>query len=64
MALNDIEWYDLKVLEMRRDVLVRRLRTERDYKQRCLMNDELDKVIDQIVKLSPEDSDATGDCRQ
>lgn len=63
MALNDIEWYDLKVLEMRRDLLVRRLRTERDYKQRCLMNDELDKVIDQIVKLSPEDSDATGDRR-
>lgn len=63
MALNDIEWYDLKVLEMRRDVLVRRLRSERDYKQRCLMNDELDKVIDQIEKFYPEDEREVSDRR-
>lgn len=56
MAMNDIEWYDLKVLEMKRDVLVRRLRTERDYKQRCLMNDELDKVIDQIERMTPDET--------
>lgn len=53
--MDDITWYDLKVLEMRRDLLVRRLRTERDYKTRCKMNDELDKVIDQIMTYYPDE---------
>lgn len=54
--MDDIEWYNLKVLEMKRDILVRRLRTERDYRQRCLMNDELDKVIDQIERMTPDET--------
>lgn len=51
----------LSKLEERRDTLVRRLRVERDYKERCLMNDALDAVIDEIERLGG--SDATSDRR-
>lgn len=66
MSSNDwcekdpIAWYYLKTLEMKRDVLVRRLRTERDYKLRCQMNNALDALIDEIVRIKG-DSDETSD---
>jgi hypothetical protein len=49
----------LRRLEDRRDTLVRRLRAEHDYKTRCQMNDALDQVIDEIERLTGDDSETS-----
>lgn len=49
--LSDIEIHELKLLELKRDILVRQLRKENDYKKRSKMNEVLDGVCDQLEGL-------------
>ena len=41
----------VKELELKRDILVRQLRKEQDYKKRCEMNEKLDAVCDELEHL-------------
>lgn len=51
MGLSDIEQHELDLLQMKRDMLVRRLCKETNHNERTKMNKVLDQVCDQLEEL-------------